>query len=57
MAAFKSQFHTSESETENKTFISSAQFMNFISARAMEYGQKIGAIYGEGFVNLPKTGN
>lgn len=46
--AFKSQFYDPNS-TEPASYISSPDFLNFIQARAMEMGHKIGVKYGEGF--------
>jgi len=46
--AFKSQFFDSTSP-EPASYISSPDFLNFIQARAMEMGHKIGVKYGEGF--------
>jgi bacillithiol biosynthesis deacetylase BshB1 len=46
--AFKSQFFD-PSSTEPASYISSPDFFNFIQARAMEMGHKIGVKYGEGF--------
>lgn len=46
--AFQSQFFNPESK-EPQTYISSENFMKFIDARGREFGQSIGAEYGEGF--------
>ncbi len=46
--AFKSQFFD-PSSPEPASYISSPDFLNFIQARAMEMGHKIGVKYGEGF--------
>jgi len=46
--AFKSQFFDPNSE-EPATYISSKNFMNMLEARAIEWGQKIGVEYAEGF--------
>jgi N-acetylglucosamine malate deacetylase 1 len=46
--AFKSQFHDPNSK-EPESFISAPGFLEFIQARAREYGHKIGVQYGEGF--------
>ncbi|MCE2876706.1 MAG: bacillithiol biosynthesis deacetylase BshB1 [Bacteroidetes bacterium] len=46
--AFKTQFYNPNS-TEPATPISSKEFMEFLSARALEYGRTIGTKYGEGF--------
>ncbi len=47
--AFKSQFHDPNSD-EPETYISKPEFLNMIEARAIEYGHRIGAQYGEGFI-------
>lgn len=46
--AFKSQFHDPDS-SEPETYISSPAFLKKIEARAIEFGNAIGAQYGEGF--------
>ncbi|MDF7819678.1 bacillithiol biosynthesis deacetylase BshB1 [Runella sp. MFBS21] len=46
--AFKSQFYDPNS-TEPNSYISSPDFLNFIKARAEEYGHAAGFKYGEGF--------
>ncbi|MBP6619081.1 MAG: bacillithiol biosynthesis deacetylase BshB1 [Leadbetterella sp.] len=46
--AFKSQFFDPNSP-EPASYISSAEFIDFIEARSREMGHKIGAKYGEGF--------
>jgi len=46
--AFKTQFYNPNS-SEPETPISSKEFMEFLSARALEYGRTIGTKYGEGF--------
>ena len=46
--AFKSQFFD-PNNNEPDTFISSAQFMELLEARATEFGKSIGVKYGEGF--------
>ena len=46
--AFKSQFFDPAS-AEPASYISSPDFLNFIQARGMEMGHKIGVKYGEGF--------
>ena len=47
--AFKTQFYD-PSSTEPETPISSKDFIDFLHARAQEFGRPIGAKYGEGFV-------
>lgn len=47
--AFKTQFFDPQS-VEPKTYISTAEFMNLLEARAIEMGHNIGVKYGEGFV-------
>jgi len=46
--AFGSQFHNSEND-ESETFISSPDFLEFVEARAKDFGHRIGVKYGEGF--------
>jgi N-acetylglucosamine malate deacetylase 1 len=46
--AFKSQFFDPKSN-EPESFISSSEFLDFIEARAKEFGHKIAVKYGEGF--------
>lgn len=46
--AFKSQFFDPESK-EPETYISSKNFINMLDARALDWGQKIGVDYAEGF--------
>lgn len=48
IGAYKSQFHDPQS-LEPDTYISSASFMDMLDARAIEWGQKIGVKYAEGF--------
>jgi bacillithiol biosynthesis deacetylase BshB1 len=47
--AFKSQFFDPNSP-EPASYISSAEFIDFIEARSREMGHKIGVKYGEGFL-------
>ena len=47
--AFKSQFFDPNSSEPN-SYISSPEFMDFLSARAQEMGHTIGVKYGEGFI-------
>jgi N-acetylglucosamine malate deacetylase 1 len=46
--AYSSQFYNPESK-EPKTPISSQEFMDFLDARARQFGRTIGVKYGEGF--------
>ncbi len=46
--AFKSQFFNPDS-TEDETFISSPEFLEFVRARAMHFGVPIGVKYAEAF--------
>lgn len=46
--AFKSQFYDPNSN-EPETYISSKGFMDMLEARAIDWGQKIGVQYAEGF--------
>lgn len=49
LAAYGSQFHDPESK-EPGTFISDSGFMDFLKARAKDFGIMIGAPYAEGFI-------
>lgn len=51
--AFKTQFFDPTSN-EPETFISKPTFLTFLEARAKEFGQSIGAGYGEGFTTTSK---
>ncbi|WP_242928228.1 bacillithiol biosynthesis deacetylase BshB1 [Pontibacter vulgaris] len=53
--AFKSQFYNPD-DTSPNTYISSPDFLNFIEARAQEYGHAIGVKYGEGFTTERRMG-
>jgi N-acetylglucosamine malate deacetylase 1 len=53
--AFKSQFFDPAASSPN-TYISSPEFLEFIRARAEEYGHSIGVKYGEGFTTYRKIG-
>ncbi len=53
--AFKSQFFDPNSK-EPQSFISSPEFMNFLEARAKEFGHAINSKYGEGFTVARKIG-
>lgn len=53
--AFKSQFYDPNSN-EPQSFISSPEFMNFLEARAKEFGHAINSKYGEGFTVARKIG-
>ncbi|SMD45029.1 bacillithiol biosynthesis deacetylase BshB1 [Aquiflexum balticum DSM 16537] len=46
--AFKSQFYDPQNK-EPQSFISSAEFLDFIEARAREFGHSINSKFGEGF--------
>lgn len=46
--AFKSQFYDPQNK-EPQSFISSAEFLDFIEARAREFGHSINTKFGEGF--------
>lgn len=47
--AYKTQFLASDTTDGPQTYISSPHFMQFIEARAKEFGHRIGTNYGEGF--------
>lgn len=53
--AYKSQFYDPESD-EPQTFLSTPHFMEFVEARAKEFGHSIGVDYGEGFTVERTTG-
>jgi N-acetylglucosamine malate deacetylase 1 len=53
--AFKTQFFDPSSK-EPETFISKPSFLTFLEARAKEFGQAIGAEYGEGFTKASTLG-
>jgi hypothetical protein len=46
--AFRSQFYDPNSK-EPQSFISSAEFLDFVEARSREFGHSIMVKYGEGF--------
>jgi bacillithiol biosynthesis deacetylase BshB1 len=46
--AYKSQFYNPNSD-EPESFISSSEFLEFVEARAREFGHSINVKYGEGF--------
>lgn len=48
--AFSSQFYQEGDDNEPKTPISSKDFLEFVKARAREFGRNINATYGEGFI-------
>ncbi len=59
MLAFRSQFYVpayDESSDEPQSYISSPEFLDFIEARAKEFGHAIGAKYGEGFTSYKALG-
>jgi N-acetylglucosamine malate deacetylase 1 len=53
--AYSSQFYNEKSD-EPQTPISSADFLNFLEARAREMGRLIGVSYGEGFTTNRAVG-
>ncbi len=53
--AYSSQFYN-ENSTEPQTPISSAEFIEFLEARAREMGRIIGVTYGEGFTTQRAVG-
>jgi bacillithiol biosynthesis deacetylase BshB1 len=53
--AYSSQFYN-ENSTEPQTPISSAEFIDFLEARAREMGRIIGVTYGEGFTTQRAVG-
>ncbi len=53
--AFRSQFYD-PGNNEPETFISTPGFLDFIEARAIEFGHRIGVKYGEGFTGTRTPG-
>ncbi|QHT72262.1 bacillithiol biosynthesis deacetylase BshB1 [Rhodocytophaga rosea] len=53
--AYKTQFYDPNSPEPN-TYISSPEFVDFLSARAQEWGHSIGVKYGEGFTKARQIG-
>jgi N-acetylglucosamine malate deacetylase 1 len=53
--AFKSQFYN-PSSSEPMSYLTSPEFLEFIEARAKEFGHNIGVKYGEGFTSYKKIG-
>lgn len=53
--AFRSQFYNPD-DTSPNTYISSPEFLEFIEARAKEFGHAIGTTYGEGFTKERHVG-
>ncbi|GHB79299.1 bacillithiol biosynthesis deacetylase BshB1 [Persicitalea jodogahamensis] len=60
MLAFESQFFVPKEnpmdDSEPQSYISSPEFMDFIKARAEEFGHAIGVKYGEGFTSRRQLG-
>lgn len=53
--AYKTQFYDPESSEPN-TYISSSDFIDFLAARAQEWGHSVGVQYGEGFTKSRQMG-
>ncbi|HWZ21556.1 MAG TPA: bacillithiol biosynthesis deacetylase BshB1 [Cytophagaceae bacterium] len=53
--AYKSQFFDPNSK-EPASYISTAEFIQFVEARALEFGHAIGVKYGEGFTREKQIG-
>lgn len=53
--AFRTQFYNPDDSSPN-TYISSPEFLDFIEARAREYGHAIGVTFGEGFTSAKQVG-
>lgn len=53
--AYRSQFYDPHS-TEPASYLTSPEFLEFLKARAQEFGHQIGAIYGEGFTSYRQLG-
>ncbi len=55
--AFESQFHVKESGSlGDQTFISTPEFMQFVTSRARSWGQSVGVKYAEGFTTHQALG-
>ncbi|TAF32759.1 MAG: bacillithiol biosynthesis deacetylase BshB1 [Cytophagales bacterium] len=54
--AFKTQFYDPDNTQEPATFISTPQFLDFLFARAKEFGQAIRTDFGEGFIKNRQLG-
>ncbi len=55
IACFKSQFFDPNSK-ETQTYISTKKFQDYLEARAIAMGHRIGVHYGEGFTSTRKIG-
>ena len=55
IASFKSQFYDPKSK-ETETYISTRKFQDYLEARAIAMGHRIGVHYGEGFTSVRKIG-
>lgn len=53
--AYKTQFFDPNSK-EPVSYISTPEFMQFVEARALEFGHSIGVMYGEGFTREKQIG-
>ncbi|MBX0334961.1 bacillithiol biosynthesis deacetylase BshB1 [Pontibacter sp. HSC-14F20] len=53
--AFRTQFYNPD-DTSPNTYISSPEFLDFIEARARDYGHAIGVTFGEGFTSAKQVG-
>ena len=53
--AYRTQFYDPNSK-EPQSYLSNPEFMEFLAARAREYGKRIGVQYGEGFVSKKSIG-
>ncbi len=49
--AFSSQFYQEGAEDEPQTLIKRKEFLTGLEARARYFGEQIGVVYGEGFIN------
>ncbi|QRQ99485.1 bacillithiol biosynthesis deacetylase BshB1 [Dyadobacter sandarakinus] len=59
MLAFQSQFHVpayNSDSNEPQSYISTPEFLEFVIARAREFGHAIGATFGEGFTTARALG-
>jgi N-acetylglucosamine malate deacetylase 1 len=56
VSAFKSQFFKDPNDNEPSTYLTNADFLDFIHARAKEFGHNIGVAFGEGYTSPKKVG-
>lgn len=54
--AFQSQFFKAQNDNEPSTYLTNADFLDFLHARSKEYGHNIGVAFGEGYTSYKKVG-